>query len=201
MSIQTLVIPVLTSRSWWRWVIATGLALLGGVGWVFATQPQHRVGAVVGLVLFLVGVTGVAWSSTVLERAPAAVVRSRCGHRRRVLLQPSTSASLVPNGGGVILLALRPVGARRRMFVPLFSVTDNLEASQGEPVLRALADALEGTQTGGSRDAVLALRAQAEHVGRGGDPRTSPLAQRLTFGALNAAKGAGGAGSAAHLPW
>ena len=194
-------IPVLTSRGWWGWVGGTGLALLVAIVWLFVTRPEHRVGAVVAALLAAVGVTAVAWSSTVLEPVAGVVTRSRCGHLRRAALRPTTSATLVANGAGGLLLALRPAGARRPMFVPVLSLTGHLEASQSVTVLRALAEALDAHRTGGSLDAVIALRGQAEHLEGGGELQTSPLAARLTYGALNVASAGGAAGSASHLPW
>lgn len=194
-----LAIPGLTSRGWWGWVVATAVLTLGALGWLFVTEPRYRVGVVAVVALLAVGTVVLRRSSTTLDAEAGEVVVTRFGRTRRISLAPSTSAGLVANGGGGLLLGLRPAGSRRRSFVPVLAVTDHLEASQNAPVLRALADALERHGTGGSREAVLALRAQADHVAAGGSARTSPLAARLTYGALNAAKLGGAGGIAGHL--
>ncbi|HEY0215421.1 MAG TPA: hypothetical protein VGC57_03400 [Cellulomonas sp.] len=193
-------IPVLTSRSWIRWVGATGVAVVVALGWIAVTQPQHRLAvSVVTPGLVVAGVLAF-WSSTWVDPGAGAFVRVRLGRfRRRVPLGPATSVSLVPSGAGTVLLAVRASGSRRGFFVTVLALTDYVERSLPPDLLRLLADTLESQNAGGSRDALVALRAQADHLAAGGDARTSPLAGRVTYGALTAAKIGGAGGIGGHL--
>lgn len=193
-------VPALTSRSGLRWLVATAVACVAVAVVVFVGQPENRVFVVTvlpGLALFFLVL---AWQSTWLDPEAGVVVRVRCRWwRRSVPLGPTTSVSLAPNGGGGLLLALRPRGARRRTFVTLLALTDHVERSQAPELLRLLADTLEHHRTGGARGVVAALRTQAEHLEQGGDARTSPLAASVTYGAVNAAKAGGAAAVGSNL--
>jgi hypothetical protein len=188
-------IPALTTRSSLRWGAATVVTSLAVVGYVFVTQPENRIFVVTlipALALFFVVLL---WRSTWFDPGAGTVTLVRCRWwRRTVQLDPTTGVALVPNGGGSLLLALRPQGARPRLFVPVLALTDYVEKSQSPVLLGALADALEQHRAGGAGGVVVALRAQAEHLEAGGDARTSPLAPLVTRGTVNAAK-AGGAGA------
>jgi hypothetical protein len=187
-------IPALTTRSALRWCVGTAVASLAVVAFLWVTQPENRVYAatlVPALALFFVVLL---WQSTWFDPEAGTVTRVRCRRwRRTVRLEPATGAALVPSGGGVLLLALRPRDARR-LFVPVLALTDYVEKSQAPELLRLLAGGLEQHRTGGARVVVDALRKQAAHLEAGGDARTSPLAGAVTYGVVTAAK-AGGAGA------
>lgn len=188
-------IPALSTRSSLRWGVATVVVSLAVVAYLYVTQPENRIFVVTlipALVLFFVVLL---WQSTWFDPVAGTVTKVRCRlWRRTVQLEPATSVALVPSGGGTLLLALRPRGARRRVFILVLALTDYVEKSQAPGLLRSLADGLEQHRAGGAGGVVVALRAQAEHLEAGGDARTSPLAPLLTHGAMNAAK-AGGAGA------
>ncbi|NHT18490.1 hypothetical protein [Cellulomonas sp. IC4_254] len=187
-------IPKLTSRSGWRWVIATAMAVVVGGVVVGVTQPENRVYVVtVFPVLFLFfGV--LAWFSTWLDPVAGTLVRIRCrAWRTTVRLEPGTSVALVSNRGGTLLLRARPARGRG-LHVPVVARTDYVERSQPPALLRQLADAVEQHHAGGARPVAAALRKQAEHLEAGGTVATSPLAGLITSGMLTAAK-AGGAGA------
>jgi hypothetical protein len=188
-------IPTLSTRSSRRWLVATAVVAIAVVGSVFVTQPENRIYVatlIPALTLFFVVLL---WQSTWFDPVAGTVTKVRCRlWRRTVQLEPATSAALVPSGGGTLLLALRPRGARRRVFILVLALTDYVEKSQSPALLRSLADSLEQHRAGGAADVVVALRAQAEHLEAGGEARTSPLAPLVTHGAMTAAK-AGGAGA------
>ncbi len=197
---QAVRIPVLTSRSWIGWVVATGAALVLAIGWIAVTQPQHRLAVAVLTPAVVAACVLAFWSSTWVDPAAGAFVRVRLGRfRRRVPLGPSTSVSLVSSGAGTLLLSVRAPSSRGRFFVTVLALTDYIERSLPPDLLRLLADTLEQHRAGGSRDAVIALRAQAGHLDAGGDARTSPLAGRVSHGALTAAKIGGAGGIGGHL--
>ncbi len=192
-------IPGLRSASWWRWVVATGVAVVVVCGWVAVTQPENRVWVAVVLPLLVGWMVVLGWTSASLDPATGVLVTRRCRVPRRVALAPGTTVALVPNGAGALLLALRPRGARRRTYLTVLALTDYVEASQSPHVLTQLADTLERHCGGGARGVVRALREQAAHVAAGGTPRTSPLAPMLTYGAITAARLGGAGGVAGHL--
>jgi hypothetical protein len=188
-------IPALTSRSGTGWLIGTAVLLLLTQGYLFWRYPEYRVGVVVLLVVVVLVVLALSRRGLWIDPAAGVVTRTRHGRvTRRVRIQPSVSTSLVPNGGGGLLLAVHPAGARRRFFVPVLALTEHVERSQSPEVLRLLADTLEQHRAGGSRVVVLALRGQADHVAAGGTARTSPLAAQVTHGAAAAGR-AGAAGA------
>ncbi|VTR77564.1 hypothetical protein [Cellulomonas hominis] len=188
-------LPVPTSRSGRRWLVATAVAVLVVMAVIAVTQPENRPAVLVTVPVLALLTAGLLWRSTWLEPAGGALVVLRLGRfRRRVPLGPTTSVALVPNGAGGLLLGARPQGSRRRLFVSVLSLTDYVEASLPPELLRSLADTLERHRAGGAPAVARALRAQAEHLEAGGDLRGSPLAPLLTYGAVNAAK-AGGAGA------
>lgn len=187
-------VPMLTSRSGWRWIIATAVAVIVAGGYVGVTQPENRIVVVTVLPAFFLAFGLWAWSSTWLDPAAGALVRVRCRlWRRTVRLEPGTSVSLVSNRGGAVLLRARPEQGRG-LYLPLVARTDYVEKSQPPALLRQLADAVQQHRAGGARPVVEALRKQAEHLEAGGTVADSPLAGLITSGVMTAAK-AGGAGA------
>lgn len=187
-------IPQLTSRSGWRWIIATAVAVVAVGAYVGVTQPENRIFVVTALPGLLVFFAVLAWYSERLDPAAGTLVRVRCRlWRTTVRLEPGTSVSLVSNRGGGLLLRARPAHGRG-LHVPVVARTDYVEKSQPPALLRQLADAVEQHRAGGARPVAEALRAQADHLESGGTVATSPLAGLVTTGMLTAAK-AGGAGA------
>ena len=187
-------IPGFTSRSWWGWVIATAVAVVAMGAFVFATQPESRGAVVTVLPAFALFSAALCWRSTWLDPASGTVTRVHCRvWRREVALRPGTAVSLVPNGGGSLLLAVKPQHGRR-LFLPIVARTDYVDQSQSPELLRVLADTVERHHAGGARPVAEALRRQAEHLEAGGTVAGSPLAGLITTGVLTAAK-AGGAGA------
>jgi hypothetical protein len=188
-------VPELTSRSGTAWLIGTGGLLLLTQGYLFWRYPEYRIGVVVLLVVVVLVVLALSRRAVWVDPAAGTLTVTRHGRAtRRVRIEPSASTSLVPNGGGGLLLAVQPAGARRRFFVPVLALTQHVERSQSPELLRLLADTLEQHRAGGSRVVVLALRGQADHVEAGGTARTSPLAAQVTHGAAAAGQ-AGAAGA------
>ncbi|TKR23913.1 hypothetical protein FA014_08765 [Cellulomonas hominis] len=188
-------IPKLTSRSGWRWIVATVVALVVVGVYVGVTQPDNRIFVVTVLPAFLLFFTVLSWFSTWLDPVAGTAVRVRCRlWRTTVRLEPSTSVSLVSDRGGTLLLRARPAEGRG-LHVPVVARTDYVEKSQPPALLRQLADTVEQHRAGGARPVAEALRKQAAHLEAGGTVATSPLAGLITTGMLTAAK-AGGAGAA-----
>jgi len=186
-------IPGFSSRSSRRWIVATAVAVVAVLGYLWVAQPENRVFMLlmVPLALYL---TALVWQSTWLDPVAGVLVRVRCRvWRREVRLEPGTAVSLVPNGGGALLL--RAKAARGpALYASLVARTDYLDESQPPALLRQLADAVEQHRAGGARPVAVALRKQADHLEAGGTVATSPLAGLITTGMLTAAK-AGGAGA------
>jgi hypothetical protein len=188
-------IPTLSTRSSRLWVGTTVVGSVAVVAYLFVTQPENRIFVVTLIPVLAVFFVVLLWQSTWFDPVAGTVTKVRCRlWRRTVQLEPATSVALVPTAGGTLLLALRPRGARRRVFILVLALTDYVEKSQSPALLRLLADSLEQHRAGGAADVVVALRAQAEHLEAGGKARTSPLAPLVTHGAMTAAK-AGGAGA------
>lgn len=187
-------IPKLTSRSGWRWIVATVVALVVVGVYVGMTQPDNRIFVVTVLPAFLLFFTVLSWFSTWLDPVAGTAFRVRCRlWRTTVRLEPSTSVSLVSDRGGTLLLRARPAEGRG-LHVPVVARTDYVEKSQPPALLRQLADTVEQHRAGGARPVAEGLRKQAAHLEAGGTVATSPLAGLITTGMLTAAK-AGGAGA------
>ena len=187
-------LPGLSSRSFRWWLIGTAVVALGVAGYLLVTQPQNRVVGGAGVAALALFFVVLLWRSTWLDPAAGTVLQVRCRlWRRELRLEPGTSVALVPNGGGTLLLAVKPRRGRR-LFVPLVSRTDHLEQSQPPELLRLLAATVEQHRAGGARPVAVALRKQAEHLEAGGSVAGSPFARLITTGVLTAAK-AGGAGA------
>ncbi|MFS0704428.1 hypothetical protein AB6N23_07895 [Cellulomonas sp. 179-A 9B4 NHS] len=184
----------LRSRTWYRWIAATLVAVVVVAGWVAATQPENRVWVAVGLPLLGLWFTYLGWRSASFDPTTGVVATIRCRVRREIQLVPGTEVALVPNGAGGLLLALRPPDGRRRTYLLVLALSDYVEASQPPELLTALADTLVRFCGEPAEDVAKRLREQAAHVARGGTAATSPLAPMVTRGALGAAK-AGGAGA------
>ncbi|MFI2753738.1 hypothetical protein ACGIF2_09915 [Cellulomonas sp. P22] len=167
-------------------------------GYVGVTQPQNRWAVAIGLVVLAVAILLVVSDRRWLDTAPGAVGRSRLGRHRRVPLQPTSSVQLISNRGGGVLLVTRPQKGRP-INIAVLLLSDYVERSLPADFLRLLADTIERGRPGGARSVVAELRAQADHVAGGGSARTSPLAARATYGAINAAKLGGAGGVAGHL--
>ena len=174
-------IPALGSRSAWRWAIATAVAVVAMTVRTLVAHPEHRTSALVVLPLFGVLLLWVSWASMWLDTRTGALVVIR-GRRLtyRVPLGPDTAVTLVPDHlGGRVLLALRPLGSRRRDFVNVLAVNAYVERSAPADLLRVLADTLEHHGSRGVEEVGPALLAQAAHLDAGGGPGTSPLAALL----------------------
>lgn len=187
-------IPKLTSRSGWRWIVATAVALVVAGAYVGVTQPDNRIFVVTVLPAFLLFFAVLSWFSTWLDPVAGTLVRVRCRlWRTTVRLEPSTAVALVSDRGGTLLLRARPAEGRG-LHVPVVARTDYVEKSQPPALLRQLADTVEQHRAGGARPVAEGLRQQAAHLESGGTVAGSPLAGLITTGALTAAK-AGGAGA------
>lgn len=187
-------IPGFSSRSGRRWMTATVVAGLAVVGYLGITQPENRVFAVTALPVLAVFFAALGWQSTWLDPSAGTLLRVRCRvWRRVVLLEPGTAVSLVSNGGGSLLLELKPQRGRA-LYAPVVARTDYLDRSQPPSLLRQMAEAVEQHRASGARSVAAALRKQADHLEAGGTVASSPLAGLLKYGMLNAAK-AGGAGA------
>lgn len=187
-------IPRLTSRTALRWQMATGVAVVGVVGWLGVTQPENLP---FGLALLL-ALTVLA-GTLVSIRAHAdpeagTVARTRWWSRRReVRLREAVWVRLVNNrGGGLNLMAKPPHGSA--VSVPVLALTQYVERSQDAEVLLMLADLVERHAPGPGKVPEL-LRAQAAHVNAGGEAKTSPLAPLVTHSITSAARGGGAAGA------
>lgn len=174
-------------------MVATGVAVLVISVVSFATDPENRVFVVVGGLLLALFVIAVIWRSIWLEPAEGVLlmVRWRVYHRR-VPLGPGTQVALLSNRAGELLLGAQPPGVRRRLHVPILALTVYVERSQDPDLLRLLADTLQRHGTGGGPVVVRQLRAQAEYIEAGGDPRTSPLAASVTHTAAPVLKSSSG---------
>ncbi|HYQ74601.1 hypothetical protein [Cellulomonas sp.] len=187
-------VPKLTSRSGWRWIIATAVAMIAVGAYLGVTQPENRIFVVTVLPALFAFFAVLAWYSEWLDPAAGTLVRVRCRlWRTSVQLEPGTSVSLVSNRGGSLLLRVRPAHGRG-LHVPVVARTDYVEKSQPPALLRLLADTVEQHRAGGARPVAEALRKQADHLEAGGTVASSPLAGLITTGMLTAAK-AGGAGA------
>lgn len=191
-------VPSLTTRSAVLWMVSTAAAVVVAGGYVGVTQPQNRWAVAIGLVVLAVAILLLVSDRRWLDTAPGAVGRSRLGRHRRILLQPTSSVQLVSNRAGGIVLAVRPQKGRP-MYIGVLMLSDYVEKSLPADFLRLLADTIERGRPGGARLVVAELRAQADHVAGGGSARTSPLAVRTSYGAINAAKAGGAGGVAGHL--
>lgn len=186
-------IPALSSRSAWRWIIATAVLVVAVLGYLWVAQPENRVFMLL-MVPLAVYFAALVWQSTWLDPVGGSLVRVRCRvWRREVRIEPGTTVSLVPNGGGSLLLKAKAVRGRA-LYVPVVARTDYVEKSQTPALLRQLADAVEQHRAGGARPVAAALRTQADHLEAGGTVATSPLAGLITTGMLTSSK-AGGAGA------
>lgn len=195
----TVRIPRLTSRSALVWLGSTVVVTLAVVAYLAVTQPQNRWAAAVVLVLLALGVAFAVSDTRSLDVTEGAVESSRLWLlRRRVALGPTTNVRLVTNRAGGLLLAVQPRGGRAT-FVQVLLLSDYVERSLPADLLRLLADAVVSHEAAGGTRVAADLRAQADHVAAGGSARTSPLAARVTRGALNAGKIGGAGGAAGHL--
>lgn len=186
-------IPAFSSRSSRRWIVATAVAVVAVLVYLWVAQPENRVFMLllVPLALYL---TVLVWQSTWLAPDAGSLVRVRCRvWRREVRLGPGTAVSLVPNGGGALLLKAKAARGPA-LYASVVARTDYVEKSQPPALLRLLADTVEQHRAGGARPVAAALRKQADHLEAGGTVATSPLAGLITTGVLTAAK-AGGAGA------
>ena len=186
-------IPGMSSRTSRRWIIATAVGVVAVLGYLGVTQPETRVYMLllIPLALFF---TALVWQSTWLDPVAGSLVRVRCRvWRREVRLEPGTAVSLVPNGGGALLLKAKAASGPA-LYASVVARTDYLDESQPPALLRQLADAVEQHRAGGARSVAVALRKQADHLEAGGTVASSPLAGLITSGVLTAAK-AGGAGA------
>lgn len=186
-------IPGFSSRSSRRWLIATAVAVVAVMGYLWVAQPENRVFMLLLIPLALY-FTALVWQSTWLDPVVGSLVRVRCRvWRREVRLEPGTTVSLAPNGGGALLLKAKAARGPA-LYASVVARTDYVERSQPPALLRQLADVLEQHRAGGARPVAEALRKQADHLEAGGTVASSPLAGLITTGMLTAAK-AGGAGA------
>lgn len=194
-------IPALTSPSLLRWVAATGVGLVGVTVWAVVTQPPSVWGPGVPFLVVLVATLGVlVWVSRWVDADRGAVTQVRARVlRRRVPLGPGTEVTLVPNGGGSVVLGLRAPGQRRRLYLPLLTADVYGDRMQSAALFRTLADAVERHGVAGGRQVVAALRAQAAAADEGMPVRLTPLGGLATDGVLRVARGGGAAGAGGSL--
>lgn len=179
-------------RSALFWLGGTALVVLAIIVWGVVIDLANWPIAVVLLVTF--GLIA-AWAATKV----ALDTRNGAFEWRRVLLPDRTvrladTARLSIDGvGAQVQLVLRGPGRTRRVVLVLLSA--HREVSQPAPTLRTLADTIE-THTSAKvhGEVVGLLHAQAKHLERGGDARSSPLAARARPGALLAIGGTGATG-------
>lgn len=186
-------VPGFSSRSSRRWIVATAVGVVAVLVYLWVAQPENRVFMLLLIPLALY-FTVLVWQSTWFDPIAGSLVRIRCGvWRREVRLEPGTAVSLVPNGGGALLLKAKAARGPA-LYASVVARTDYVEKSQPPALLRLLADTVEQHRAGGARPVAEALRKQADHLEAGGTVATSPLAGLITTGMLTAAK-AGGAGA------
>ncbi|RZS90809.1 hypothetical protein EV189_0038 [Motilibacter rhizosphaerae] len=189
------VLPPLTSRSWWRWITATLVAVVAVAAYVWATQPQDRWAvaavAVLGAVLVLAVARRAAW----VEVSTGTVVKRTLLRGRQRMPLAEAAVEVRANGGGLATLDVS-AGRGRTVRLPLLALTQYVERSQEAAPLRTLADLVERWSGERGRTAVDLMRRQADHVAAGGSATTSPLAplaRKNITGAVGAAGAAGGA--------
>ncbi len=177
-------IPLRPYRSAAGWAVLVALLIVWPVlavgTWITqGFQPVVVVGASLAFLLFaylfltqdvdLVPGTG---------GAPAELVRHRLGIApTRVPLDPGASVALERSGGGIHLVARH---GSRAVRAPLAWASVYVRHSRDAGVLRAVADVVEPSGADGAGAVASTLRAQANHVERGGAVDDSPLATRVT---------------------
>lgn len=173
-------LPALMTRSARRWLIGTGVLVVVGYAWSFATHPEDGLWSLPFVGLLALGALWMTWGSSWLDTTNGTLVTV---HGRwlaeRTQLGNGTTVTLVPDQIGRVLLAMRSPGARRRRFMVLLAMTLYVENSTSPDVLRTLADTLERHGAVGAADVVPVLLAQAAHLDADGGPGTSPLAALL----------------------
>lgn len=168
-------IPRLSPRS--ATVVEVGFLVVGvvifAIIWVagpwlwWLSAPMIALLGYLGAVLLL--------ADTWIDPATGTVTRRRWSLRPvRISLADVTAVQLSTSGGGGARLVLRD--GRRRTTVDLVSVTLFASVAQQGPTLRMLAEVLEAHVVPAVRgDVPRRLRAQADHVDRGGAVENSPL--------------------------
>ncbi|MBU4337670.1 MAG: hypothetical protein KJ548_14005 [Actinobacteria bacterium] len=168
-------IPRLSPRS--ATVVEVGFLVVGvvifAIIWVagpwlwWLSAPMIALLGYLGAVLLL--------ADTWIDPATGTVTRRRWSLRPvRSSLADVTAVQLSTSGGGGARLVLRD--GRRRTTIDLVSVTLFASVSQQGPTLRKLAEVLDAHVVPAVRgDVPRRLRAQADHIDRGGQVETSPL--------------------------
>lgn len=193
-----IVLPKLTGKS--SVPIAVGIfALIVITGAVlFATQPTHRVGAVVAPLLVIVVIGALLLKTVRLDPTAGRIETVRVLFLRQSLdLASVTRLAVAGNGANEAMLGLK--GSGPRTFVSLLHLSDGIKRSLDAERLRALVGAVEQfvpEGAAGRGESIEALRAQAAFVEAGGAAAESPLAG-MADGSL--ARAAGAAGAAASI--
>lgn len=193
-------IPALTTRSWWRWVIATGVGGVALVAWAFAsgTGPVWARLAVAGavVVLALLILTTRMW----LNPSTGEITVARFGVWRRKLDLSRASAVQIIGVGGLVSVQLRAAGHRGPRTIPVLSRTDYGDATLAPDVLGVLAQSVkEFVPADVASDVPARLRAQAAFLQAGGTVGDSPFAALARSGAARGVGAAGAAGGGTSL--
>ncbi len=184
MAADRVALPRLLSRSWSAWA-AVAAGFVGGLavmGWYAATDPTNR-----PLALALMAV-GLLCAVLVLARrrwlepdTGDIVVQVLWLWRRRWRLAEASAVKVIANQAGQVLLRVED-GARRTPFQHALLARDlGGERTRSADHLSALAEQVERWAPRQQATAG-ALRAQADHLARGGTVADSPLARRFLPG-------------------
>lgn len=198
-------IPALTTRSAWRWIIATGVGLVGLLVWSFVTGPETwsaRLGMAAFAAILAFFALLIVSTRLWLEPATGAVAIERLwSWRRRLQLSRATRVRLVGNGGGVVSVQIRAAGHLGPRAIPVLSRTDYGDAAMPAEILSTLAEMLaRWAPADVVGDVTERLRAQAVFLAGGGPIGDSPLAARASAGPGRGIGAAGAAGGASSLP-
>ncbi len=109
-------IPGFSSRSGWRWLIATAVAVVGIAVFVGVTQPENRVFVVTLLPVLVLFWTALVWQTTWLDPVGGALVRVRFRVWRRVVrLEPGTAGTVGTVGRMAVAAPARGSGTGRAL--------------------------------------------------------------------------------------
>jgi hypothetical protein len=194
---EGLVIPKPRRNAWWF----VGLYLLAPLGAVIAKlQAPDTPNAVVVAVLLVwtVFFAGLLWYA---RRQSTWLVGTRLivrgVHTRAVDLSTAPRIRLIPDSTGNAVVTAKGDGAS--VYVRVLTINAYHTYAQSPEVCRALADAVRRNPLPEAPPIAALLDAQAEHLGRGGNPGDSPLKPYTSDALLRAAGVAGVAGALGSL--